>query len=197
MTEKQIQRVQLKIKKLRAQLAAEKREWGGYHDGSGVRYIIPELYFKIKDYKGAMRYFNWFAKNFDDDGGYPAFFLMWTITLFENKKEKLAIKKAYEMAFCNLFFIDALLGNHIEDTGVKKYSSISTLAFATESAEVCEDLISPDFKNWLLAVYNSPEFQENISKYKKFESLLENEDVYEKRRKIVEERSAFAVSLCK
>jgi hypothetical protein len=57
MTEKQIQRIKKRIKFLRGRLTAEKRQFGGYHDESGIRYVIPELYMQIMDFKGAMYYF--------------------------------------------------------------------------------------------------------------------------------------------
>jgi hypothetical protein len=65
MTEKQAEKVKAKIEKYKTALAAEKKHWGGeYHDGQGIRYIIPEQYIKIRDYKGGQRYLNWFSKNF-------------------------------------------------------------------------------------------------------------------------------------
>ena len=63
MTPKQIERIQNKIVKIKRALAADKRRWGGYYDDSrGLRYLAPEQYIKIRDYKGALRYFNWFNK---------------------------------------------------------------------------------------------------------------------------------------
>jgi hypothetical protein len=74
MTEKQIERVKVKIDKYKKALAADKKYWGGtYHDGQGIRYIIPEQYLKIKDYKGGLTYLTWFNKNFPDDSCYPIF----------------------------------------------------------------------------------------------------------------------------
>ena len=38
MTEKQAEKLQLKIKKIKAELAADKRRWGGFYDDSrGLR----------------------------------------------------------------------------------------------------------------------------------------------------------------
>ena len=88
MTPKQTDRTQNKIAKIKRALAADKRLWGCYDDSRGLRYLSPALYLKLKDYKGAMRYFNWFQKNFSDDSGYPSFLLEWTITLFKNCKLK-------------------------------------------------------------------------------------------------------------
>ncbi len=93
MTEKQIERIKKKIRSCRAQLSAEKRKYGAYDDSRGIRYIIPELYLKLEDYKGCLRYFNWFQKEFIDDCGFPDFLLQWTFVLFQNKKYDFAEKK--------------------------------------------------------------------------------------------------------
>ena len=71
MTERQIESIRKKIKKNRAVLAAEKRKFGCYDDSHGRRYLIALLYTMIKDYKGALKYFNWFDKEFPDDTGFP------------------------------------------------------------------------------------------------------------------------------
>jgi len=47
MTEKQQERIRNKIGKIKKALAADKKHWGGfYHDGKGLRYLIPELFIK-------------------------------------------------------------------------------------------------------------------------------------------------------
>lgn len=51
MTPKQIERIQNKIKKIRKEIYDEKRRFGGYHDGRGLRYLPFELYLKIQDFK--------------------------------------------------------------------------------------------------------------------------------------------------
>ncbi|HJW17411.1 MAG TPA: hypothetical protein VJ499_09825, partial [Flavisolibacter sp.] len=72
MTDKQIEQVRKKIEKYKKALSADKKYWGGYyHDGSGIRYAIPGLFIKILDYKGGLKYLNWFDKNFPDDIGDP------------------------------------------------------------------------------------------------------------------------------
>ena len=82
MTDKQVERVRKKIEKFKKALAADKKFWGGeYHDGGGIRYIITEQYIKIQDYKGGLRYLNWFHKTFPDDGGFPVFLFEWTFIL--------------------------------------------------------------------------------------------------------------------
>ena len=94
MTEKQAEKIQLKIKKIEAELAADKRRWGGFYDDSrGVRYLPTELYVKLQDWNGGLRYMRWFEKNFPDDIGFPDFLFEWTIILFKKGKLKEAEKK--------------------------------------------------------------------------------------------------------
>jgi tetratricopeptide (TPR) repeat protein len=84
MTEKQAERLRNKIKQIKKELAADKKFWGGYyHDGRGLRYIPPEYYIELEDYRGAKRYFNWFNKNFPDDICSPYFYFQWSFVLFQ------------------------------------------------------------------------------------------------------------------
>lgn len=42
MTEKQIEKAKAQIVAIRKAIADEKRQWGGYHDGRGLRYALPK-----------------------------------------------------------------------------------------------------------------------------------------------------------
>ena len=86
MTPRQIEKAKAQIVAIRKAIADEKRQWGGYHDGRGLRYAPPQYYLKLNDFKGAMTYFRWFQKNFDDDSGESCFLFEWCITLFKNGK---------------------------------------------------------------------------------------------------------------
>ncbi len=46
MTPKQVERVQNKIKRIRKEIYEEKKQWGEYHDGRGLRYLPFELCLK-------------------------------------------------------------------------------------------------------------------------------------------------------
>ena len=116
MTEKQQNRIKDRITGIKKDLAADKRKWGGYYDDSrGLRYVPPELYLKIKDYKGALRYFNWFEKNFPDDIGFPGFLFEYTLTLFKNKKIEKAESKVLETFNSNPYLIDYFLDKELTD----------------------------------------------------------------------------------
>jgi hypothetical protein len=47
--------IQLRIKEYEDFLKYEKRTFGEYHDGDGVRYIICPLYMLMGDFEGALK----------------------------------------------------------------------------------------------------------------------------------------------
>ena len=79
MTEKQIEKIRLSIKKHRAALTAEKRKFGGFFDNRARRYYISDLYMQISDYKGTITYKKWFNKNFPNNIKTPLLSLHWSI----------------------------------------------------------------------------------------------------------------------
>lgn len=106
MTDKQIERIKQTIKIYRARLAAEKRRFHGYFDNGGSRYIIPEFYLKIADYKGALTYFRWFTKEFPDDSGFPSLNLFWTLTFIKIRKStKLKVKLIKQLSQIHISLI--------------------------------------------------------------------------------------------
>lgn len=154
LTPKQIERVKNKIKKVKAALLADKKHWGGYyHDGLGLRYLQPQLYIQIDDFSGALRYFNWFTKNFPDDGCYPAFLYEWTIVLFKTGRLKEAAQKALQ-----LFQLDNALFHKIAG------SNTSSISAAEMEDSYIETLINKenlfDFHLWFETLTSKDPFKE-------------------------------------
>ncbi|GDX50860.1 hypothetical protein LBMAG26_17190 [Bacteroidota bacterium] len=188
MTPKQIERIQNKIAKIRGALAEDKRLWGCYDDSRGLRYLPPALYLKLQDYKGAMRYFNWFHKNFNDDSGYPSFLLEWTITLFKNSKLKEAEKKALETFFSNTYLIDKFLGKELLDLNISEHSSwenpelVDNLIYKHSDAEL------QDFTAWLSEFVNSQKFYQYANEFIEIQRRLKTESVGITRSQLVSRR---------
>ena len=63
MTLKQKERIELKIKKIRSILSAEKKKFGCYDDSRGLRYMPTSLYLKLQDYQGGQVYLRWFKND--------------------------------------------------------------------------------------------------------------------------------------
>ena len=186
MTEKQIERIKNKISKIKKGLAADKKHWGGYyHDGGGLRYMPPELYIKIQDYTGSLRYFNWFDKNFPEDSGFPTFLFEWAITLFKTKRLKLAENKVKHTFYSNTYLLDKFLDkellqfNKSEDSNWQYEQLVDNFKYSKNHEEM------KDFAEWLNTYMNSEDFLEFANEFIEIKSKLKDEPVGEKRSYLV------------
>lgn len=187
MTPKQEERIIDKIKKIKAELAADKKRWGGFYDDSrGLRYLPPQYYIKLQDYKGALRYFNWFAKTFPDDEGFPDFLFEWTIVLFKNGKLKEAEKKAFITYSKNTFLLKVYFGSAIiyletlENTGVESKEFI--LKYFNYSSSQNE---LSDFTDWLAEIVSSDKFQSKSKEFIDIQKQLSSERELSARQKLM------------
>lgn len=159
MTLKQTERIQTKIAKIKKALAADKKRWGGFYDDSrGLRYLVPELYLKIQDYSGALRYFNWFNKNFPEDSGYPVFLFEWAITLFKKGNIKAAKAKIIETDLANAWIIPTFLQVENSRQSSKTFSSWEAQDVAEGMGYSTTDDELSDFSEWLNDFVSSAEF---------------------------------------
>src|SRR5690606_20246296 len=103
MTDKQRQRLRDKIEKVKRTLTAEKRRLGCFDDSRGLRYLPTEMYVRLGDFDGGLKYLKWFDKNFPDDIGFPEFLFESTIILFKTGNLEQAEEKALKTHFSNTF----------------------------------------------------------------------------------------------
>lgn len=185
MTPKQIERIQNKITRIKRALAADKRLWGDYHDSRGLRYLPPALYLRLQDYKGAMRYFNWFHKNFSDDAGYPIFLFEWTITLFKNGKIKDAEKKALQTFLSNTFLIDKFLEKELLNLNIREHSNWESPSLVENLIYKHSDAELLDFSEWLSQFVISEKFCQYANEFIHIEKKLQTEPVGKNRSKLV------------
>jgi len=183
MTPKQRERLENKIKKIKAALRADKKYWGGeYHDGQGLRYMPPRFYLKLQDYSGGLRYMNWFHKNFPDDACYPDFLFEWTVILFKTKKTKQAEIKAFETYRRNTYLFDTFLGRKITKFHGSHSSNLDTYQFAQEFFTYKSDQPElADFTAWLTALLDTPKFKALCEDYFEIQQQLAGEREYKAR----------------
>lgn len=189
MTPKQEERIILKIKRIKVELAADKKRWGGFYDDSrGLRYLPPELYIKLADYSGGMRYMNWFKQNFYDDGGFPEFIFEWAIILFKVGKVKEAEKMVFK-AFCsNTYILDKFFDNPI--TPIDKYesSNIDIPEYAIESFNYSfKQANLMDFAEWLQHFIASEKIIALSQRYIDIHKQLNVEHEFETRSNLIDE----------
>lgn len=189
MTPKQIERVKAKIAKIRKELAADKKRWGGYHDDSrGLRYLPPGLFVKIRDYKGGLRYLRWFEKTFPDDVGYPVFLFEWTLILFKTNNLPDAEKKALVTYSSNSYLLDVFLGKEqkviskSENSNWQRTSLLEHFQYSSSDAELT------DFSEWLESFMKSDMYLTFAETLTKIDIALETEPVGQKRSELVKKK---------
>ena len=189
MTEKKIASVKNKITKIKRALAADKKQWGGfYHDGGGLRYMPPELYLKIQDYTGSLRYFNWFNKNFPEDSGYPVFLFEWAITLFKTKRKKIAENKVKQTFYSNTYLLDMFLckefihNNKSEDSNWEYKELLAHFKYSKNQEEL------NDFAEWLDLFMKSEDFLEFANQLMELKRKLKDEPVGQIRADLVKKQ---------
>ena len=189
MIPKQEERIRKKIKSIKRDLVADKRRHHGYYDDSGgLRYLPPELYLKLGDYTEALRYFNWFRKNFPDDIGYPPFLIEWSITLFKTKRLKQAEKKVMETFAANTYLIEFFLGKEVMDQERFESSNWQSKELLESFGYSKDDEALRDFAEWLENLIVGPEFSDFADTIMELNRKLKSEPVGHKRTERVKER---------
>jgi hypothetical protein len=197
MTDKQIERIKKKIKSYRAMLSAEKRKFGGYFDNRSLRYMLPEFYLKIMDYKGGLNYYRWFAREFPDDIGFPEFNLYWALTLFKNNKMEEAIAKTYKTAFSNTYLIDLICSKEVKSIDKSETIGFESLGYAKEVVDDCVKLLTDDFIIWLNSLIKTEDYKSNLNKFISIQKLIKDEPVGKLRSKLIDESGKLEKSLTK
>lgn len=182
MTEKQIARVQKKIKNLRAALAYEKTRVGFYDDGRGLRYIVIGECLKINDYKSGLNFLKWFNKNFPDDIGYPVFLFESAIVLFKTGKIRAAEGMVLKAFYGNTYLIEMFFNGHVND-------DMERMEWSNwESVEILEDFKYSakneelqDFSAWLETLISSAGFKGKMDTYLRILKRLMTEEDSEMR----------------
>lgn len=180
MTENQIEKIKLSIKKHREALTAEKRLYGGFNDSAGRRYYISDLYMRIADYKGAITYKKWFDKNFPDDIGGPLLSLSWAISYFELGKIKEAKIYTIDTAFQNIYLHGLLLDNEIKQIDMYEHG-YDMLEFTKSIIKDCKKVATQLYRDWLTSFMKTSEYIEPINRFITINKLLKNENDSHKR----------------
>lgn len=189
MTPKQEERIRNKIAKIRKELAADKKRWGGFHDDSrGIRYLPPELFVKLKDYKGGLRYLRWFDRTFPDDMGHPFFLFEWTLILFKTGNLKEAEKKAFKTFFSNKYILDNFLEKELHPLDVSESSSWEMEIVTKHLSYSKKDAGFEDFAEWLENLHTSEYFTKLINELIEIDKKLISEPVGKTRTKLVNRR---------
>nr|WP_319570414.1 hypothetical protein [uncultured Draconibacterium sp.] len=172
MTPKQIEKVHNKIKKIRKEISEEKRLYGGYHDGRGLRYIPFELYLKIQDFGGGLTYLRWFIKTFPDDIAMPEIMIISSLIYFKTGKTKDAEKKGLQAYFSDSYVFDVFMDRPIKKDNNSNFDLNAIKDYFTDLKSQ-NDL--SDFQNWLTDFEKTETFENYKLKYQELQAKLDKE----------------------
>lgn len=187
MTEKQIEKIRVKIKKIRSALAAEKRMFGGYDDSRGLRYLPPGLFIKISDFTGGLTYLRWFAKNFSHDIGFPDFLFEWTLILYQKGKFHEAEKKAFQTFCANTYLFDKFFCNTIVPLTKYESSNMSIPEFTDSFKYSQKQEQLKEFSEWLKKLTSSEKFEKLCNDFVSIQKRLLTEHDITKRKELLKQ----------
>jgi hypothetical protein len=185
MTEKQIDRIKLKIKKQRTALVAEKRLYGGFHDGGGRRYYIADLYIQIADYKGAITYKKWFDKNFPDDIGDAMMSLNWSIAYHGLDKFKEAEIFAIDTAFQNIYLHGLLLDRVVDRIDMFE-PGYDILDYTESHLKDFKKSVTKSYLDWLSIFMTTDDYKVSVNRHIAISKLLVDEKDHKNRIKLLD-----------
>lgn len=187
MAKNQNDRTERRIEKLKKIMRQEKQQWGGYHDGRGLRYSIAELYFELGDAKKTNRYISWFDKTFADDSTYSYFQLGVAIAKFELGKISDSKERVIELNSKNVYLVDLILEKEVKDQNIYEWMESETLKWAKENVTYHKNLLTVEFIDWLRAFVDDDEYQMRYRKYLSIKKRLKGMKVSDERNRLLEE----------
>lgn len=152
-----------------------------------MRYYPPKAYLKLKDYKGGLPYFKWFAKNFPDDMGYPDFLLEWKFILFVTNNLRNAEQKAFETFCANTYLFDKFFDRPIITIDKYEFSNLQNPEYAAYIEYSNKQADFKEFGEWLAQYLQSEKFKQLSSKYNDLQKIIKHENNSDLRSALIKE----------
>ncbi len=170
LTPAQEKRLRRKIDKIRKEISYERQKWGGHHDGRGLRYLPPDLFIQLCDYKGGLRYLRWFDRTFPDDATYPMFLFDWALILYKTGKTKEAELKAYGCLIEGDHIMETFIGSELlpaDRKDITAWKCESVEEYCTYSAS---DPEYSDYAVWLKQLFEPESMAKLADRYRTYDA---------------------------
>ncbi len=155
-------------------------------NGSGSRYLLGTLYLLLDDTEGALAHYEWFDKQFADDGGEPFHRLGWALVLYRAGRMDEASHRLRNVHFQNVYILPAILGiPHGQPSGLRRWSNWEAEDYITQAPLEFLTLWRPEEKAWLQSVWDSPHFKDFVQAHINLAQQLTHELRGEKRTALV------------
>ena len=153
-------------KKLKERISRYKRQLKkGDRDGAGKRYLVGPMYQLLGNLEGALEFYSWFQKEYDDDCGEPYMSLCWTLALLQDGQTQAAIKKLRATMFSNLYLVPHLLGEPIKTLDIWLGSNWEWLDYAQEIPRELIRLWTEEDLEWVKKTYYGAVLENDRKQY--------------------------------
>ena len=158
-------KIRQRIRRYERKLRLEKDEFGWYSDGAGKRYFLGPLYLLMNDLAGAIESFDWFEKEFPDDGGDPGHRLCWALALHLSGRTEAAERKLQQAMLCNLYILPHLLGLDRDRLDIWHGSNLAWPEYVRYLPPEFFSLWDDEALRWASELYHSERFREAEARY--------------------------------
>jgi len=177
-------------KKLKERISRYKRLLKkDYSDGGGKRYLIGPMYQLLGNGEGALEYYSWFNKKYDDDSGDPYMRLCWTLALIQDGQDKAANAMLKYTMLSNIYLVPLMLGTPIDDYQIRFGSNWEDKEYAEEIPQELLRLWGIAEKDWAKKAYFARETTAVRERYILINKKLDNLEVGNERTALVMESS--------
>jgi hypothetical protein len=175
-------------KKLKERISRYKRQLKkGDRDGAGKRYLVGPMYQLLGNNDGALEYYNWFKKEYEDDSGEPYMCICWALALYQGGLKAEAVKKLQTAMLSNLYLIPLLLNKPLKKLDAWLGSNWEWQEYAEEVPQELLRLWGDEEKSWADQLYYSPEFVNDRKRYIEIHEQLKGLPPSQKRSDLVME----------
>ena len=184
------QAIKKKATAIQKALEKEKQTYGFINDGRGKRYQAALLLLEIEDYKGLLKYYDWFYAHFPDDIGFPELHLSWVYTALNTGQDALLHKHLVELEDINTYVLPKLLGQPVERVEKWEGSNLETEEYADYLLEkhVLRELLTPEVKARLLTISQSEVYQSYKQRFLAYQVEIDTLPVGPKRSRALQKR---------
>lgn len=183
-------KIRSRIKSYERKLRKEEEVIGCYDDGAGKRFLLGHLYMLMSDLEGALAHYDWYEREFPDDGAEPYNHLTWALTLRRGDREMDAFHRLYQTMLENLYLVPHLLGDKPEKLDFEGGSNYTWHAYALAIPQGLLDLWSEEDRLWARSVHEDPRVVDKRDRFIEIERQLDTEPRGPKRTALVKEARA-------
>lgn len=185
MDKEEKRKIRRKINRYKRKMRKEEKKFGFISNGSGTRYIIPELLMELMELEEGKKYYKWFQQKFSDDYGSPELYLSWMALFYYSEEFNKAKEMMVKLIRRNIHVIPMIIKEDLDKIeGFSYFSNMAEPGWISKAMVENMSFINSDFRKWLRKEYKSSEIKQLVKEYIKLRKKLNKENDVDKRKEI-------------